>query len=154
MGAVGLAALPGRAIFTPLAGRMSRYRLAAALLVAQGIGLLLLLGNGRAFVGAFVVLFGAGFGALTPARAAIVADAVGSAEFGRVNGLVALFVTGARAVAAILAASVHQLTGSYAAVLWLLAAACAAGAGSLLISERRLAEALPASPVVAQERPS
>jgi len=68
-------ALPGRLVLTPLGDRLPRSLVAAAIFALQTAALLvLLLVQSSAGVVGFVVLFGAGFGAVTPARAALVAE--------------------------------------------------------------------------------
>jgi MFS family permease len=59
-----------------------------------------------------VVLFGAGFGAITPARAALVAEQYGPAHYGRISGLLTLGVTGARALAPVSTGLLYGAAGS------------------------------------------
>ena len=96
-GLVGIMALPGRLIFTPLGGIWPRRYVTAAIFVLQAIALVVLL-TVRSEVGvfAFVALFGAGFGAITPARASLVAELYGARHYGSIAGILAFFVTGAR----------------------------------------------------------
>jgi MFS family permease len=100
-GAIGLMALPGRVILTPLGDVWPRRLLAAGIFGLQALGLLTLFGwSGTSFaLWAFVVLYGAGFGAITPARAALLAEYYGGAQFGRISGRMALINALARAVA-------------------------------------------------------
>src|SRR5262249_6920627 len=86
-GLIGLMALPGRLIFTPLGDRVPRSLVAAAIFMLQAVSLVVLLwSHDPVGVIAFVVLFGAGFGAITPARAALVADFYGPARYASING--------------------------------------------------------------------
>ncbi|MEZ4571785.1 MAG: MFS transporter [Thermomicrobiales bacterium] len=79
-GAVGLLALPGRLVFTPLGSVIPRRYITALIFLLQGVALgLLLMTHSRLGVILFVILFGAGFGAITPARAALVAEGYGPA---------------------------------------------------------------------------
>ncbi|MDQ3548778.1 MAG: MFS transporter, partial [Chloroflexota bacterium] len=80
--------------------------------------LALLLMPGRAGVFTFVVLFGAGFGAITPARAALVADLFGTANYGTISGVLAFYITIARGIAPVAAGVLLGLAGSYTPVLW------------------------------------
>jgi MFS family permease len=122
LGVVGLMALPGRLIFTPLGGRWPRAAVTAAIFALQGLGVAaLMLGGGTAGVWAFVVLFGAGFGAITPARAALVAELYGRASFGAVNGTLALLLALARAAAPVGASLLYLAGGGYPLVLAVLA---------------------------------
>jgi MFS family permease len=125
-GAVGLLAVPGRLTFIPLGGFVVWRYVLAAIFTAQAVALLLLIGStGMPAVILYVVLFGAGAGALTPARAAIVAEYYGRRHYGSVGGAVATAITGARAAAPITTGLLYTVTGSYLPVLWTLAAAAA-----------------------------
>ena len=120
-GLIGILALPGRLVLTPLGDRIPRSLVAAAIFLFQTVALLcLLLVSGTAGVVAFVVLFGAGFGAVTPARAGLVAELYGAANYGSIAGVLALLLTGAGALAPVSAGIAYDQTGSYALVLWAL----------------------------------
>lgn len=132
MGAVGLMALPGRLVFTPLGSRWPRAVVTASIFALQALGVAALMTGGTAGVWACVVLFGAGFGAITPARAALVAELYGPAEYGRISGVVALFLALARAAATVGASVLHAAGGGYRPVLAVLVVACVASAGAVL----------------------
>src|SRR5690606_20392378 len=69
MGLLGLMALPGRLVFTPLGGRWPRGAVTASIFGLSAVALAVLLTTRSApGVWVFVALFGAGFGAITPAR--------------------------------------------------------------------------------------
>ena len=109
-GLIGVMALPGRLIFTPLGDRLSRSHVTACLFLVQTVALLvLLLSQNIAGIYTFVILFGMGFGAMTPARAALVADLYGAVHYGEINGVLTLFVTGSRALH--LSAQEHYMIG-------------------------------------------
>jgi MFS family permease len=138
-GSIGAMALPGRLIFTPLGGRWPRPLVTASIFVLQALGLVVLVtAHGRAGVWLFVVLFGAGFGAITPARAALVAELYGPAEYGSISGLVALITTGARAAAPLGASLLHDWAGGYAPVFWGMVALSIAAAVAVLLTESGL----------------
>jgi MFS family permease len=103
----------------------------------QALGLLVLVTT-HAAVGviAFVALFGLGFGAITPARAALVADLYGRTNFGSINGVLALFVTGARALAPVTAGLLYSAFGRYEPVFWLLIVTSIGAAGAVLMIDR------------------
>jgi MFS family permease len=139
-GLVGVMALPGRLVLTPLGDRLPRSLVTAFIFFLQTLSLLaLLLVQGTAGVVAFVVLFGAGFGAVTPARAALVAEFYGPAHYGSITGSMAFFLTGARALAPVGAGLVYDATGSYLPVFWGLVVASAVAAVAVLLAERRAA---------------
>ena len=133
-GLIGLLALPGRVIFTPLGGRVPRRFIAAAIFAVQTVGLIVLVTtSSTAGVFGFVVLFGLGFGAITPARAALVAELYGRANYGSISGLLALFVTGARALAPVAAGLLYGAFGGYGPVFWLLIGIAALASGAVLL---------------------
>lgn len=126
-GMIGLLALPGRLVFTPLGGRIPRHYVTALIFSLQVVALLaLLLIPGKTGVFTFVVLFGAGFGAITPARAALVADLFGTANYGTISGVLAFYITIARGIAPVAAGVLLGLAGSYAPVIWTTVAVSAA----------------------------
>jgi MFS family permease len=134
LGAVGLIALPGRLVFTPLGSRWPRAAVTASIFALQALGLAALLadGGGEWGVWACVALFGVGFGAITPARAALVAEHYGALEYGRIGGVLALFLAVARAAAPVGASVLHAAGGGYAPVLWTLLLASLAAAVAVL----------------------
>jgi MFS family permease len=140
-GAIGLLALPGRVIFTPLGGRVSRRFVAASIFAIQAVALVVLVAIPSTIgVAGFVVLFGLGFGAITPARAGLVADLYGRANYGSISGVLALFVTGARSLAPVAAGLLYGAFSGYGPVFWLLVviAALAAAAVLLIPDERKV----------------
>jgi MFS family permease len=138
VGLIGLAALPGRLVLTPLGDRLPRGRLTAGLFLAQAIALaVLLVEPGLAGVAGFVILFGAGYGAITPARAALLADYYGPRHYGRINGMVALALNLARALAPVTGGLAYALTGGYQAILWGLALLSVLAALAIMLAERR-----------------
>src|SRR5579885_1740447 len=122
VGLIGIMALPGRLIFTLLGERIARRLVASALFLLQGL----------AGVVVFGVLFGAGFGALTPARAALIAEYYGSTYYARINSILGLFVTGARAAAPVGAGLLYDRLETYALIFWVLAGLSALAAGAIL----------------------
>lgn len=134
MAGVGLMALPGRLVFTPLGGRWPRAAVTAAIFTLQALATVALLGSGSTTaVWVFVALFGAGFGAITPARAALVAELYGPASYASISGVMALVLAGARAVAPLGASLLESAGGGYGAVLLaVLAMSLASGVLTLL----------------------
>ena len=121
--ATGLVALPGRLIFTPLGAIVPRRLIAVLIFSLQGFGLLaLLLGESERSVWVFVVLFGAGMGAINPARAQIVVEFFGPRNYGAINGVLAFWMTMFRAIAPLGASLLFTVWGDYAPVIWVLTA--------------------------------
>lgn len=135
-GLIGIMGLPGRLIFTPLGGRVPRRWVTAGIFAVQLLALLVLLGaRSRIGVVLFVGLFGAGFGAVTPARAALIAEFYGPTHYGRINGVLALLLTGARALAPVGAGLLYTATGGYAAVFGVLAVTTGSAVVAMLLTK-------------------
>lgn len=133
MGMVGLMALPGRLIFTPLGSRWPRGVVAAVIFLMQAVSVVaLLLDLGPAGVWVFAALFGAGFGAITPARAALVAEWYGPAAYGSISGVLALVLSVARAAAPVGASLVYVRGEGYGMVLMVTLVVCVASAAAVL----------------------
>jgi MFS family permease len=144
MGAVGLMALPGRLIFTPLGSRWPRAAVTASIFLLQALGIAaLMMGGGEAWVWACVALFGAGFGAITPARAALLAEFYGPLEYGRISGVLAMFLALARAAAPVGASVLYAVGGGYTPVLWTLLAACLAAGAAVLLAGSPIRSPIP-----------
>lgn len=137
VGAFGLAALPGRLIFTPLGDRFPRGYVNAMLFLLHALGLIALLTvPGLAGVVIFVTLFGTAFGAVTPARAGIVAELYGSANYGQINGVVAFAMTLARAVGPFAVSLLYDQSKGYKTALEALTVTTILGLFSLLHADR------------------
>jgi MFS family permease len=136
-GLVGIMALPGRLIFTPLGEWVPRRFVTAAIFAVQAVAIVVLLTvRSTAGVICFVALFGAGFGAITPARASLVADLYGARYYGSINGVLAFFVTGARALAPVSAGLLYTALGRYEPVFWSLIAIAILATATILLIER------------------
>lgn len=112
---IALSMMVGKVFFASLSDRFSR-RMLFALVVLGHIAVILLLRFDLSFraVAAVMMLFGFSVGGVLPLAGAVIAHAFGTASFGRAMGLVMPFVTVASAVGPLVAASVRDLTGSYA----------------------------------------
>ncbi len=137
-GLIGIMGLPGRLFFTPLGGYIPRRWVTAGIFALQTVALVVLLTvHSRVGVLAFVILFGAGFGAITPARAALIADFYGPEHYGRISSVLSLFLTGSRALAPVGAGLLYTLNGSYGPALWALTVGSALGTVAVLFADHR-----------------
>jgi predicted MFS family arabinose efflux permease len=136
-GLVGTASLPGRLALNALGDRVPRVAVLAGILVSQALALLLLLGQQNLlWVFAFVVLYGAGFGAITPLRAALVADYFGRRNYGSILAVQALAMAVARAAGPLLAGLLRDLTGGYGLVWTIVLVITALAAVGTLAADR------------------
>jgi len=135
IGLIGLVALPGRVVFTELGDRVERQFVAAALFWSQALAVLaLLLLPSTPGVLLFVVLFGAAFGSITPARAALLAERYGAHSYASINSVLGLFVTGARALAPVGAGILFDRLGTYQPLFVLLVALSTLAGGAMLLA--------------------
>jgi cyanate permease len=65
----------------------------------------------------FVLFFGASNGAITLARAGLVADIYGSTHYGQLNGVISFAVSILGASAPLIAGTLHDISGNYSSVL-------------------------------------
>ncbi len=122
-GAIGFMQVAGRVVFAPLEERLSNKALLSGVFGLQAIALsVLLFGPAMLWIGLFIVLFGSAFGARTLAQAAVVADLYGSANYGRISGVMSVFVTLSATLGPVGAGWLYDRTGSYQPVLWVIVA--------------------------------
>jgi MFS family permease len=118
-GLIGASQIPSRILIAVLGRRVSHRTVVLVLSACQALALVLLLlvpVSGGVLV--FAALFGAGSGALTPTRAALIADIYGSTHYGSISGLIAFLSTTARALAPFGASVLVTATGTYTPLLW------------------------------------
>jgi MFS family permease len=139
-GLMGLMQVPGRVVFGGAARLLPRRYEAPAVFLLQGLGLALLAATTS--VGGVLVavsLLGMGNGMATLVRATAIADAYGSAFYGSIAGVAAVFATGARAVAPVAAAGGYVLFNGYRPLIGVLAAGAALAAVAARKAHERLA---------------
>lgn len=134
---LGGSQIPGRLLFGPLGSRLSLRIITALLFAMMACGLLILLlapAQWLILIGA--VLFGMGSGASSPARAALVGEFYGIANYGAINGVMTLVSTFARAGAPVAMGFLYTWTGGYTAVFWVLILIAIASVGAILASRK------------------
>jgi len=88
MGLVGLASLPGRLLLNLLSDRIGPQKLLGACLIMQASGVIMLVqGRSLGWLVAYVVTYGAAFGAISPLRAAVMADHFGRRAYGAITAV-------------------------------------------------------------------
>jgi MFS family permease len=136
-GLIGAAQVASRVLATLFGNRLSQTTLTALVFALQAVAVVLLIGwESRAGVLTAVLLLGAGRGVVTLMRAGLTAEFYGRAHYGAINGMLALFLTGARAIAPVGAGAVYALVNGYEPVLWGMAA-CSLLAALAMIQVRR-----------------
>ena len=135
-GALGVLSVAGRITLTALASRVGLGRLAAVMVAGQSLGVAALLVLPRPVgVALFVLLFGAGFGVMTIARAALLGTYVPGAVFASVSGRQSLVANAGRVVAPAAAGAAITAAG-YDPAFVAVAACSLAAAAALLAAER------------------
>lgn len=152
-GLLGASQIPSRILIAALGRRVSSHMLILGLGAAQALALGLLLAMpapGGLLL--FAALFGAGSGALTPTRAALMAEVYGSAHYGSISGVLAFLTTLIRAGAPVAASLLVARTQSYAPVLVALLAGTLLSAGAMTAGwrQRPARPAPPANPSLEQ----
>ena len=120
-GSIGLMQVAGRIVFAPVASGITLPMMTAGIFVARAFAFLaFLLLPGVAGVWIFVILFGAANGAVTLARAALVAELYGAAHYGSISGVMTTLMAVTQTVAPLGVGVLHDLSGGYTLPLWLL----------------------------------
>lgn len=138
VGALGVLSVAGRVLLTGLVVRRSMARVAAAMFLAQGVGVgaLLVAPASGAAVLVFLALFGLGFGVGTLARPALVAEVYGVRAFATVSALLGLAVTAAKVLGPAAAGIGRGLTGGYL-LPWTGVGLCSVLAAAALVAAQR-----------------
>ncbi len=134
-GALGLLSVLGRITLMRVAQRIRLARVTAMLVSCQALAVVPLLLPLPAGLVAFVLLFGAGFGVLTIARASLLADYAPPTMYARWAGLQALVVTIAQVTAPVGGSLLSGWVG-YPPTFGVGAVCSAAAAVSLLMADR------------------
>ena len=116
-GLIGAMQVASRVVVTTAGSRWAQISLTATVFALQGIALVILLGwRGPIGVLTAVVFLGAGRGVVTIMRASLVAERYGRANYGAIGGTLALFVSGAAALAPVGTGVGLGVAGSYVPV--------------------------------------
>lgn len=136
VGAIGILSVSGRIALTTLARRIRLARVAALMVAGQvvGVALLMTLPTPWGLI-TFVLAYGAGYGVITIARAALLSDYVPANVFARVSGVQALVVDVGRVIAPVAAGALISWTGGYRAMLLAVIGCSAFASASLFIAD-------------------
>ena len=132
---IGPAQVAGRILVTIIAPSMELLTTGCIALGLPALGLILVLAGPEGFwvIAAFAICYGIGNGIATIVRANAVAEIIGRAGFGAINGVMNVPVSAARALAPSAASAIWIVSGSYDPVLWLLSLVCALGVLAFVI---------------------
>ncbi len=142
VGGIGLTQIGGRIALVALRGGWREQHVAAAAFGAQAVAagpLLLTAGHGvaaTAAVAGFVVVFGSGCGLVEVLRGTLLPEFYGVDDYARINGLMSIFVVGARAVAPVAVGAVLAATGTLTPMVAATAVIAAGSGAALLLADR------------------
>jgi MFS family permease len=143
-GTIGVLSVTGRIVLTSMARRLRLARVTAVMVGGQVVGVLALAWLPRPFgLVVFVLAFGAGYGVMTIARAALLASYVPTEVFARVSGVQAMAVDIGRVAAPVAVGALVTWTGSWAVMLTVVISCSAFAAVALLACDRSAAVARP-----------
>jgi MFS family permease len=136
-GVIGLASLPGRYLLNRLSERLSPKALLAACYAAEAAGVgLLALAASPVLVWAYVVVYGAAFGAISPLRASTMADQFGRRAYGAITAAAGVPVAIAASAGPLLAGILYDRTGTYVPALALTGGALLAAAIAVALTRQ------------------
>ena len=132
-GLIGAFQVAARILATLFGTRLSQVALTGLVFALQAVALVVLLEwRSTGGVLAAVVLLGMGRGVVTLMRAGLVAEFYGRRHYGAINGTLALFLTGARALAPVGSGLALAVAGGYRPVFWGLAGVSLLGSGAMV----------------------
>jgi MFS family permease len=147
-GLVGLASLPGRLGLNLLSERIRPQHLLALCAATQALGTAVLaLASSSAWLWAYVVIYGAAFGAISPLRASVLADQFGRASYGAIMASQGVPVAFMAAAGPLMAGFLYDRLGGYSVALWITVAAFVASALGVALTPRpAVPAAMPSAP--------
>jgi MFS family permease len=136
-GAIGILSVTGRIALTSAARRLRLARVTASMVAGQVLGVAALAWLPRpAGLVVFVLAFGAGYGVMTIARAALLASYVPTPVFARVSGVQATVIDVGRVSAPVVVGALVTWTGGYAVMLAIVIFCSAFAALALVACDR------------------
>ena len=136
-GLVGAASLPGRFVINRVSESVSPQLLLAGCCVGQATGAALLaLASNATIVWAYVAVYGAAFGAISPLRASTMADQFGRRAYGAITAASGAPIAVAGALGPVAAGAIYDRLGSYEPALALTTVAFLLAAGAVLVTPR------------------
>ena len=134
-GLVGVASLPGRLVFNLLSDRFGPQRLLAIATVTQAAGAVLLaLASSPPWLWAYVIVYGAAFGAVSPLRASTMADQFGRRSYGAITAAAGLPIAVLGAAGPLTAGILFDRLGGYGIALWVVVGAFVVSGLAVLVT--------------------
>jgi MFS family permease len=119
-GMLGLVSLPGRYVFNVLSARISAQTLLAITVVAQAVGITVLVGaTSLLWLVLYVIIYGTAYGAFSPLRASVMADHVGRRAYGSITAVQGVPVALCAALGPVAAGWLYDMLHHYEVAFWL-----------------------------------
>jgi MFS family permease len=151
-GLVGLASLPGRLLFNVLSDRLPAQQILAAGQAVLGIGVILLaLATSLPLVVAYVVVYGAAYGAGAPLIASVRAEHFGRRAYAAIGAAQGVPALAGAAIGPVAAGWIYDRVGSYVPAFVIVAALYFVSAAAVLATPRPRLNALESAPVQGDE---
>ncbi len=154
-GMLGLASLPGRYVFNMLSSRISPQKLLTLSVVAQAIGIVVLVqASSPVWLLLYVVIYGSAYGAFSPLRASVMADHFGRRAYGTITAVQGIPVAVCAGLGPLAAGWLYDGLHHYEAAFWLCAGAfllAAMGIGLTLRPREQRAGSAPAQAVMGED---
>ena len=136
-GSLGILSVTGRIVLTSVARRLRMARVTAWMVAGQVVGVVALATLPRPIgLIVFVLAYGAGYGVMTIARAALLASYVPTGVFARVSGVQAMVIDVARIAAPVVVGALIAWTGGYGVMLVVVVVASAFASFALVVCDR------------------
>jgi MFS family permease len=133
---IGPMQVAGRIVLMLFSARLETREIGSAVVVLLPAAILVLLCSAHtpAWLGLSAALYGAGNGIMTIARGTAVADLIGRAHYGAVNGALTMPTMVAKALAPVVTAAIWTATGDPSVMLWMLLGSAIIGAVGFLFA--------------------
>lgn len=120
-GLIGVTQVLGRVIFAPIEMRFSSRTVALFTMATIAISFIaLIISQSLIFVGSFVLIFGAGVGAMTLVRPLILGELYGRSHYGRINSVMSFTMIFVLTIAPIGTSLMVEWFGDYQIAIWIL----------------------------------
>lgn len=138
-GMLGLASLPGRYVLNVLSSRISPQKLLMLSVVAQAIGVVVLvLASSLSWLILYVVVYGIAQGAFSPLRASAMADQFGRRAYGSITAVQGISLAICAGLGPLAVGWLYDVLHHYEAAFWLCVGAFLLGAIGLTVVPRPL----------------
>jgi MFS family permease len=134
-GMLGLVSLPGRYILNVLSSRVSAQKLLAISVVAQAVGIaVLVLAPSLSWLILYVVIYGTAYGAFSPLRASVMADHFGRRAYGSITAVQGVPMAVCAGLGPLAAGWLYDELHHYELAFWLCAGAFLLAAFGIIVT--------------------